>query len=147
MATSQSNADLAERLARRRARLLPVLGLFLVIQQSAYFAHGDGARLVDQVRIGAWVAMSVVVLFLLTTGGFWFRRAEVRAMLNDESTLANRATALSTGFVCAMLSAILLYVMQGAWEFTVGQVIHLIVTAGLFSALIRFAMLERRALG
>jgi hypothetical protein len=147
MTISQTNADLAERLARRRARLLPVLGLFLVIQQSAYFAHGDGARLVDQVRIGAWVVMSVLILLILTTGGFLFRRPEVRALLNDEGTLANRAAAFSTGFVCAMLSAIVLYVMQGAWEFTAAEAIHLIVTAGLFSALTRFAVLERRALG
>ncbi|NOU04363.1 MAG: hypothetical protein HOO94_12000 [Novosphingobium sp.] len=142
-----SNVDLADRLARRRARVLPVLGLFLLIQQSAYFAHGDGARLVDQVRIGAWVAMSAVILFVLTTGGFWFRTAPVRALLNDEGTLANRAAALSTGFISAMLSAILLYVMQGAWEFSAAEAIHLIVTAGLVSALIRFAVLERRALG
>lgn len=147
MAEPVSNADLADRLARRRARVLPVLGLFLLIQQSAYFAHGDGARLVDQVRIGAWVAMSAIILFVLTTGGFWFRAAPVRALLNDEGTLANRAAALSTGFISAMLSAILLYVMQGAWEFSVGEAIHLIVTAGLVSALIRFAVLERRALG
>lgn len=147
MSEPLSTVDLAERLGRRRARMLPVLGLFLVIQQSAYFAHGDGDRLIDQVRLGAWTAMSLVVLALLTTGGFWFRKAEVRAMLNDESTRANRAAALSTGFVCAMLTATLLYVMRSAWEFTPGEVIHLIVTAGLFSALIRFAQLERRALG
>jgi len=147
MTDSLTNADLAEHLARRRARILPVLGLFLLIQQSAYFANGDGTRLVDQVRIGAWVGMSALILLVLTTGGFWFRGAEVRAMLNDEGTRANRATALSTGFVCAMLSAIIIYVMRGAWEFNVGEVIHLIVTAGLFSALIRFTLLERRALG
>lgn len=147
MSENISNARLAERLGRRRARLFPVLGLFLVIQQSAYFAHGGGERLVDHVRIGAWVAMSVVVLFVLTTGGFWFRSAEVRAMLDDESARANRAAALGTGFICAMVSAIVLYVMQGAWEFSSGESIHLIVTAGLFSALLRFSILERRGLG
>lgn len=147
MAEDISNAKLAERLGRRRARLFPVLGLFLIIQQSAYFAHGQGERLVDHVRIGAWVAMSTVVLLVLTTGGFWFRSAEVRAMLDDESARANRAAALGTGFICAMVSAIVLYVMQGAWEFSSGEAIHLIVTAGLFSALLRFSILERRGLG
>jgi hypothetical protein len=147
MSGPTSNAEIADQLGRRRARILPMLGLFLIIQQSAYFAHGDGSRLVDHVRIGAWVAMSAVVLLVLTTGGFWFRNAEIRAMLNDESTRANRAAALSTGFVCAMLGGMVIYVMQSAWAFTTGEAIHLIVTAGLFSALIRFAMLERRALG
>lgn len=148
MTESTTNAELVERLARRRARILSVLGLFLIIQQSAYFTHGDSAeRLVDQVRIGAWTAMAALILLVLTTGGFWLRSHEVRAMLDDEGTRANRAAALATGFVCAMLSAILLYVAQGAVELGAGEAIHLIVTAGLFSALIRFAMLERRALG
>ena len=147
MAETTNNADLADRLVRRCARMMPVLGLFLIIQQSAYFANGEGDRLVDQVRIGAWVAMSLLILVVLTTGGFWFRSADVRAMIEDESTRANRASALSTGFLCAMLTAIISYVMRGAWEFSVGEVIHLIVSAGLVSALLRFSLLERRGLG
>ena len=147
MTGPSGNADLADRLTRRRARLMPVLALFLMIQQSAYFAHGNGSRMVDHVRIGAWVAMSVVILIVLLTGGFWFRKPEVRAMIEDEITRANRASALSAGFVCAMATAIICYVLQSAWEFSVGEVIHLIVSAGLVAALLRFSILERRALG
>lgn len=147
MTTNPSNADLADRLARRRARLLPVLGLFLIIQQSTYYAHGDGTRLVDHVRLAGWTAMNLVILLVLTTGGFWRRSAAVRALLDDEGTRANRAAALSTGFVCAMIGAIVLFVMQSAWEFTAGEAIHLIVTAGMVSAIVRFAWLERRDLG
>ena len=147
MPSDTSNAELAERLTRRRARLMPVLGLFMVIQQSTYFAHGDGSRLVDQVRITGWVMMSVLVLLVLTTGGFWFRRPEVRALIEDEGTRANRASAMSTGFLCAMIAAIICHAMQNAWEFTGGEATHLIVSAGLVSALLRFSVLERRALG
>ena len=147
MEEANSNSDLVDRLVRRRARLLPVLGLFLLIHQFAYFANGDGDRLIDHFRTGAWALMSLLVLALLTTGGAWFRSAKVRAMIDDESARANRARALSTGLVCAMLTAIVCNVMRGAWEFSVGEVIHLIVTAGLVSAVLRFAMLERRDLG
>ncbi|MCW1401305.1 hypothetical protein OKA06_02785 [Novosphingobium sp. MW5] len=147
MDESSSNAVKADQLSRRRARIMPVLGVFLIIQQSAYFAHGDGSRAVDQVRLGAWALLSLVILLLLVTGGFWFRNPEVRAMVEDEGAKANRASALSVGFVCAMVTAIACYVMRGAWEFSVGEVIHLIVTAGLFSALVRFTILERRGLG
>ncbi|MFC0590103.1 hypothetical protein ACFFF7_11810 [Novosphingobium aquiterrae] len=147
MSESASNGALVERLARRRTRILPVLGLFMIIQQSAYFAHGDGSRLVDQVRISAWVVTSAMILLVLTTGGFWLRSHEVRAMLDDEGTRANRAAALSLGFLCAMLTAMILFVLQRVWAFTAGEAIHLIVTAGVFSALIRFSILERRALG
>ncbi|MFM6933598.1 MAG: hypothetical protein ACKOUT_15305 [Novosphingobium sp.] len=147
MTESTGTAEQAEKLTRRRARIMPVLGMFLIIQQSAYFAHGDGTRAVDHVRLGAWAVLSTVILIVLVTGGFWFRKPEVRAMVEDEGARANRASALGTGFVCAMVTAILCYVMQSAWEFSVGEVIHLIVTAGLFSALLRFTMLERRGLG
>ncbi len=142
------NADLADRLVRRRARVLPVLGLFILIQQFAYFANANsgGDRLIDHIRRGEWVVMSLMVLAMLTTGGSWFRSAKVRAMIEDESARANRAKALSTGFLCAMLTAIACYVMRGAWEFSVGVVIHLIVSAGLVSALLRFSLLERRDL-
>ena len=147
MNETSGNADLVDRLTRRRARMMPVLALFLMIQQSAYFSHGDGSRLVDHIRIGGWVAMTVVILMVLLTGGFWFRKAELRAMIEDETTRANRASALAAGFFCAMATAIICYVMQSAWEFSVGEVIHLIVSAGLVAALLRFSILERRALG
>lgn len=147
MTSTSDNAELAERLVRRRARMMPVLALFLVIQQAAYFAQGDGTRMVDHVRIGGWVAMSLVILMVLTTGGFWRRKPEVRALIEDEGTRANRASSLSFGFVCAMLTAIACYVGQSVWKFSIGEVIHLIVTVGLISAILRFSMLERRALG
>ena len=66
MTDAASNAEIAERLGRRRARVFLVLGLFLVIQQSAYFTHGDGRRLVDHVQIGVLVEQfDILQLFLL----------------------------------------------------------------------------------
>jgi len=147
MSEVNSNSEMVDRIVSRRARLLPVLGLFLIIQQFAHFANGEGDRLVDDFRIGAWVVMILLILALLTTGGAWFRSAKMRAMIDDESARANRTKALSTGFVCTILTSIICYVMRGAWEFSVGEVIHLIVTAGLGSAVFRFGLLERRDLG
>ena len=147
MSVKPTITEQADRLGRRRARVFPILGLFIVIQQAAYFEHGNGQRLVDHVQIGAWAAMSAVVLVVLRTGGFWFRSAELRALLNDEGTRANRAAAFGTGFVFAMVTGIVLYVIQGAWPFSSGEAIHLIVTVGLLTALMRFSILERRGLG
>ncbi len=143
----QSVTELADRLGRRRARMFPLLGLLFIVQQTAYWSHGDGTRAVDVVRLGAWAAMGSVLLLVLCTGGFWFRSAEVRAMLNDEVTRANRARALSTGFVAAIASGILLYVLQAVTAFTAGEALHLTVSAGLIAALMRFGALERRAHG
>ena len=146
MVTPQSDADLAERLNRRRARMLPVLAVFFIIQQSAYWSNPPSERLVDHVRLGAWAAMALVILLLVSTGGFWRRSNAVRAMVNDEQTRANRAAAMSAGFVASMLTGIALYVLQGALQLTAGEAIHLIVSAGLAVLLVRFAMLERRGL-
>ena len=144
-----SPAETAERLTRRRARLMPVLALFLFIQQAAFFTQSDLMRSVDIVRTSAWLLFAVVVLAALLSGGLWLKPREVRALMNDEVTRANRADALGAGFTVAMGAGILLY---GADSFAPGPIdlrdgIHLIVSAGLATALLRFGLLERRAIG
>ena len=143
--TQLSDVEQAERLGRRRARVLPVMGIFFLTQQAAFFANPPGERGVDHVRIGAWVLMTAVLLYALCTGGAWFQSREVRAMLNDEPTRANRALALEWGFIAALLAAMAVYVFQGVTHFTTREAIHLIVSAGMVAALVRFGMLERRA--
>jgi hypothetical protein len=140
-----SDVEQAERLGRRRARMLPVLAVFFLTQQVAFFSNPPAERAVDHVRIGAWVVMSAAILFALHTGGALFRSPAVRAMLNDEPTRANRAAAMHWGFVAAMVAGIAVYVVQGAVQLTTREAIHLIVSAGLVAALMRFGMLERRA--
>ncbi|HEY6814952.1 MAG TPA: hypothetical protein VI168_05385 [Croceibacterium sp.] len=127
---------------------MPVLALFLFIQQAAFFTRSDLMQSVDLVRTAGWLLFSAVVLAALLTGGLWFKPREVRELMNDEVTRANRAEALGAGFTVAMFAGILLY---GADSFAPGPVdlrdgIHLIVSAGLATALLRFGLLERRAL-
>ena len=145
MTTTNSNADLADRLGRFRARMFPVLAIMFLIQQMAYFSNPPAERAVDHVRIGAWVAMTAVILFVLNSRGFWFRPAKVRAMIDDEVTRANRTSAMHWGFVAAMLAGIVVYVLQGVTQFTAREAIHLIVSAGIVMALMRFGLLERRS--
>ena len=145
MTTTNSNADLADRLGRFRARMFPVLAIMFLIQQMAYFSNPPAERAVDHVRIGAWVAMTAVILFVLNSRGFWFRPAKVRAMIDDEVTRANRTSAMHWGFVAAMLAGIVVYVLQGVMQLTAREAIHLIVSAGIVMALMRFGLLERRS--
>ena len=140
----QSIAQQADRLGRRRARITIVLAVFYLSQQFAFFTSPPGARLVDQFRIGAWAVMSAVLLAGLVTGGFWLREPALRAMLNDELSRAHRADALGAGFIMAMLTGIILYVVGNAFPMTDHEVIHLIVSIGIGAALICFAILERR---
>ncbi|MGE5561915.1 MAG: hypothetical protein ACM3ZV_01255 [Bacillota bacterium] len=140
----RSISDEADRLSRRRARVLPVLAIFYLAQQVTFFNSPDGERLVDHFKIGAWAVLSVVLLAALVTGGFWLRKPELRAMLNDELSKAHRADALRIGFILAMLAGIVLYVVGTAFPMSDREVIHLIVSVGIGAALIRFGMLERR---
>lgn len=137
----------ADRLSRRRARMLPVLAVIFIAQQASYFSGRveDGARSVDHVKIAAWLVLSTVLLLALTTGGFWLQPRQMRRLLNDEVTRANRTEALRTGFIATMVGAIALYFL-GMFEPVGGrEAIHLLMTIGIAAALLRFGYLERRA--
>ena len=143
----RSDFETADRLARRRARIWPVLAIFFIAQQTAYFSHaGAGDRTVDHFRVSAWIACSIVLLIALLTGGGWLRRKQVRALLNDEGTRANRALALETGFIAAMTAAIGLYFFSLFEPLGGREAVHLLLSVGIGFAILRFAMLERRGL-
>src|SRR5690348_5413307 len=102
-----SSADIAERLTRKRARVVTVLAVIFIATQGIYFgkaakfdAMGD-VRTVDAVHISAWLVMAVALLALLLSGGGWFRSREVRALIDDESTREHRQRALALGFIIA----------------------------------------------
>jgi hypothetical protein len=145
--TLSSHADTAERLSRRRARMLPALASLLIIQQAAYFAGQSGRidRWVDWVGLGTWALLSVVILMAIVTGGFWLRSAPVRALLDDEGTRAARADAAKLGFMLAILAAIGLHVLSAFEAVSAREALQLVISIGLITALIRFAFLERRA--
>jgi ABC-type Fe3+ transport system permease subunit len=145
----RSVVETAERLSRKRARMLPFLAIIYLTQQATFFS-GDappGARPVDHVKIGAWLVLSLVLLLALATNGFWFQSKEVRELINDESTRANRSRAMTIGFIASMLAAIVIYFLEQFEAVTAREAIHLILSVGLGAALLRFGTLERRAHG
>ena len=144
---TDSDFEKADRLSQRRARVLSVVAIIFISQQVAYFSESaaDG-RLVDQVKIGAWLLLSAVILATLLTGGMWVYPRRIRAMANDEVTQAHQAKAIRVGFVCAMLCCLLLYLVVLFEPMEARDAIHLITTIGLGSALLSFAFSERRAM-
>jgi len=140
--------ETADRLTRRRARMLPVLAIIFLTQQASYFAAvvEEGSRDVDHVKIGAWLILSIVMLLALTTGGFWFKPARIRALMDDEVTRANRTEAFRIGFLVTMIAAIGLYFITLFEPVSGREAIHILMTLGLAAALLRFGFLERRAL-
>ena len=142
-----SDVEAADRLSRRRARMLPFLAVMFLVQQGSYFLENDAAvRAVDHVKIGAWLLLSIVLLLALATGGFWLKPKSVRALMDDEVTRANRAEAFRLGFLVTMVSAIALYLVCMFEPMSARTAIHLLTSIGIATALIRFGMLERRAL-
>jgi len=140
--------DRADKLSRRRARLFPVLAILLITQQATFLntaTHGLPLRTVDMVKISAWVVLVLVLLGALVTGGAWFRGREMRELLNDEVTRANRAAALSAGFVVAAVTGVVCYVVATYEQTDARVAAHVIVSTGLAAALLRFGALERRA--
>ena len=81
----------------------------------------------------------------IVTGGFWLKSPEVRALLDDEGTKASRADAARLGFTLAMLTAIGLHVLSAFDEIGAREALQLVISIGLVAALVRFALLERRA--
>ena len=143
--TEQTISEQAERLSRRRARMLTFFTLIFLIQQGSYFSAG-GDRTVDHVKMGAWVVMSVVMLLAFGTGGAWLRPKAVRDLANDESTRVHRLRASAYGFWAAMGCALGVYALNMFEPVSGRDAVHLVFTAGIATALLNFAMLERRAM-
>lgn len=137
--------ETADRLSRRRARMMMPLALMFLLQQAAFFSNPPDHRTVSLVRLGGWTALALVILAGLATGGFWLRPKAVRELLEDEITRAHRAQALSLGFTLAMLTGVALFVLQVFVPVDAPEAIHLILSMGIGAALVRFSILERRA--
>jgi hypothetical protein len=140
-----TNAEIADRLTRRRTRMFPVLAILFISQQGVYFSDTSGST-VSHIKIGAWFVMTAVLLLVLATGGGLLRSAEVRALMNDETTRAHRHRALTLGFWNTMATGLLLYVLSVFEAFDPRAAIHVMMTVGIASALLSFAVMERRAL-
>jgi magnesium-transporting ATPase (P-type) len=147
--SSRSPAEIAERLSQRRAKVLWFQALLFLLWQMNFFAspHGEWAQMrnVDHFKISAFVIWAMVLLLMIATGGGWFRSKEVRELLNDESTRVHRQMAQASGFWAAMAASLALYLLSLFSEVKLVEAVHLVLSAGIFAVLIRFAYLERRA--
>lgn len=140
-------AERAEYLSKRRARMLPALAVIFLSQQITFFSQmaGPGPHSAERAKIAAWLVLSVILLAALASKGFWLQPREVRELIDDENTRANRNEAMRWGFLFAMGSAIAIYVLTMFDIVTGREAVHIIMTFGLAAALIRWGVLERRA--
>jgi hypothetical protein len=143
-----SVADKAEYLSKRRARMLPALVIIFLSQQATFFStvNSPSPHSAYTVKISAWLVLSIVLLAALSTKGFWLQPREVRDLIDDENTRANRNEAMRWGFLFSMGVAIAVYALT-LFDVTVTarDAVHIVMTMGLATALIRWGVLERRA--
>ena len=144
--TTKTDFEIADRISRRRARMLPVLGVYFLAGQAVFFSHAAGPERVANFKISAWLVWAVVLLLALAFAGGQFRGARIRALVEDDVSRANRARGYEAGFWGGCIAAIALYILTMFEPVTGREAIHIILTATVASALIRFGMLERRAL-
>ena len=147
--TDTHDVEKAERIGRSRARLFAVQAILFASWQGLYFgaAMDDQVRTVDTVKIWTWLVWVVALLALLATGGGLMRGRNVRALLNDELTRANRLQAYVAGFWAAMVAAVGFYVIDLFDPVEAREAIHAIVSAAIAAALITFSVRERRNAG
>jgi hypothetical protein len=145
--TERTAAERADYLSGRRARMLPFLAVIYLSQQVTFFSALDpaGHESARAVKIGAWLLLSAILLAALTTKGFWLQPREVRELIDDENTRANRSDAVRYGYIAAMLMAMIIYFWAQFDALSVMETVHLVLSGGLGVALIRFGFLERRA--
>jgi len=144
-----SVAEKAEYLSRRRARMLPLLAIVFLSQQAAFFStpgtRGDTSAYTA--KVSAWLVLSIVILAALATKGFWLEPKEVRNLIDDENTRANRNDAMRWGFLFSMSAGIAVYALTLFHvQLSARDAVHIVMTIGIPAALIRWGMLERRAL-
>ena len=136
----------ADRLSRRRVRVLNVLMIFFALQ-SARSPVDLPFRTVDSVGHLGWLVMALVLMLVLSTGGMWLRDPAVRALANDDVTRANRADAMEWGFTGAISVAIAGAVIASFTAMPALFALRMVILVGLFVAVMRFVRLERAALG
>lgn len=142
--TERSVAEKADFLSRRRARMLPFLALIFLSQQATYLSTVNSGS-AQNVKISAWLVLSIVLVAALSTKGFWLQPKQVRDLIDDENSRANRNDAMRWGFLFSMAAAIGIYILSMFDNVKARESVHIIMSAGIAAALIRWAFLERRA--
>jgi hypothetical protein len=143
-----SVSEKAEYLSSRRARMLPALAVIVLTQQAAFLStlNSPAPHAAYTVKISAWLVLSIVILAALATKGFWLEPKEVRDLIDDENTRANRNDAMRWGFLFSMAGAIAVYALTlFDVSLTARDAVHIVMTVGIPAALIRWGVLERRA--
>jgi hypothetical protein len=142
---TSADHELADRVTRRRARMMPLLAVFFLAGQPFYFARNQ-IEIDTPVRTAIWLVWAGILLLALALAGGHFRGKAVRDLVEDEVTRANRLRAYAAGFWTAMATVFGIYGLSIFDNIQGRESLHLIMTFSVAVALITFGALEKRAL-
>jgi hypothetical protein len=137
-----NDVERAERLSRARALLMAIAAAVLII--NIVIQYGKPAYVSSDVRGASWLVVIGLWLFMLWNGGGLRPIGRIRALLNDELSLRNRARALAFGFYTAVGAALLLYVAEWYTPIAAGDALKIVSGGGVAAALACYAWLEWR---
>ncbi|HEX8238165.1 MAG TPA: hypothetical protein VF574_00310 [Allosphingosinicella sp.] len=138
--TCDATIESAERASRGRAIIMAIAAAVLLI--NAAIQWGDPHYVEPGVRAGSWIVVIGLWMFILANGGGLRLRGRMRALLNDELSLRNRARAVTAGFYMSLAAGLAVYLATWRVEIVAGDAIKLITAAGLSTALFVYAWLE-----
>lgn len=136
------SVEKAERASGLRAAMMAAGAVILAI--NAWLQWGSTESLRPSFSSGLWIAMVAAWTVVLATGGGLALGGRMRALINDELSLRNRARAIATGFYAMLAAALGLYVVAWDAEIASGDAARLITAVGLSTALFVYSWLERR---
>jgi ABC-type Na+ efflux pump permease subunit len=139
---TSSDVARADRISRSCSIIMTLGAVALIV--SCLLNLADDRIAITPMRASFWGLSMLLWLTLLATGGGLLLSRKVRAILNDELTLANRARAVQTGFWTAMAATLALYAFSFVRPLPVREALNLIATAAIAASLLRFAWLEHR---
>lgn len=159
-----SPAQRTEQIQRFRAPHIVAVALVFVILQIIFLIfdpasvglglrllYGNTARVQQSLGVTAGMAAGTVGLaissLLLLSGRGSFLDRTMRSLVEDESTLAHRRLATATGYWATISTVLSLYVYALFEPLTLAGAIHVVLSVGIGALLVRFALLEWRAVG
>ncbi|MBN8736261.1 MAG: hypothetical protein J0H27_08330 [Xanthomonadales bacterium] len=140
-----SNTERADRLDRRRTLIAPFIGI-VVLSANQWLFFGRDWNEVSIVQLALWLAMILVVLALIMTGGLWFVPKTVREIANDEGARQSRQRAFKGGFAAAVVMALVVFVASPFAPLDAQRAAHIIISVALGVALVVYGFEEGRQL-
>lgn len=137
-----NDVERAERMSRARAGLMALAAAILAI--NLFLQYGNPNYTGSGARGASWLVLIGLWAFILWNGGGLRLRGRMRALLNDELSLQNRARALAFGFYAMIGIALALYVVQWSTRISPGDALKIVSGGGVASALACYAWLEWR---